>query len=112
LDRSFGRWVYANLQYIRGFLFERNPGELHHYLLAAVRVPAEDSPFEAELRGGGEATPDLEAFGVTGQLKLVYRHEDYLSFGALVLLNDGQEGTTLDAFSALSEARLEAAAQF
>jgi hypothetical protein len=112
LDRSFGRWLYANLQYVRGFLFERNPDELHHYLLAALRVPAEDSPFEAEVRGGGETTPDLDALGLTGQLKLTYRYEDYLSFGALVLVQDGQDGTTLDAFSALSEARLEASAQF
>lgn len=112
VDNRFGRMLYMNLQYIHGFLFERNPGDLNHFLIAALRVPADDARISAELRAGGESTQQFDAFGFTSSLRLRYRHADALQFALVGTYQDGMDGTTLRLFRRFSEARVEVSARF
>ena len=112
LDRTFGDLIYLNLQYLYGFIFERNPEDLHHYALLAMRLPSYDAPVEWELRGGAEATPGFDAFGWLASTSVSIRHDDVFKVSLLGLLQSGQPGSTLRLFSLLSEVRLAASAQF
>lgn len=112
LDRSFGPHVYLNVQYLYGFLFERNPQDLHHYAIATLRIPAQDAPVEWEVRAGAEANPALDAFGWLASSRLAVRHDDALELALSAQLQDGQTGSTLALFAPLSEVRLTAAARF
>lgn len=111
-DVTLGDLVYVNLQYVRGFLFERDDTDLHHYGTLALRLPSGDSPWVLELRGGGEAAPGFDALGWMTQLKVTSYFADYFESSLLVALQDGQDGTTLGAFRRLSEARIQVGASF
>lgn len=111
-DTSLGSHLYLNFQYLRGFLFERNPSDLHHYLLVGVQIPNRESPLNFEARLGAEATSRFDAFGALAQLRLSYLHGDALEVFASSALQMGQTGTTLGRFAGLSEVRIGASAHF
>ena len=111
-DRSFGQWIYVNVQYLYGFLFERNPGDLHHYGLMNLRIPALDNWWEIDLRGGIEANPDFDAFGWLASGRVTTRFDDVFRVSLLGMVQNGQKGTTLRLFRQISEVRLEAGVDF
>ena len=111
-DTSLGSHLYLNFQYIHGFLFERNPDELHHYFLVGLRAPTTDSAVEFQARAGAEANRHFDRFGFLTQLELTYRHADLLELFGSTSLQLGQAGTTLGRFAGLSEVRLGARAHF
>ncbi len=112
LDRSFGDITYVNLQYLYGFLFERNPSDLHHYAILNLRFPSYDNWIEFDTRGGMEANPDLDAFGWLASGRLTTRFADVFRFSLLAALQNGQKDTTLRLFRPISEIRIEAGAKF
>ncbi len=113
VDRSVGTAAYLNFQYLHGFLFERNPEDLHHYGLVGFSAPARILPtFEIDIVAGVEANRSFDAFGLLNQTRLIYRPADALELSTSATLQIGQPGTTVSTFYELSEVRVSAAAFF
>lgn len=112
-DTSIGTAAYLNFQYLHGFLFERNPEDLHHYGLIGLTAPATMLPtFEIDVVAGVEASQAFDAFGVLNQTRFTYRPADALELNASATVQIGQRGTTVGSFHRLSEVRVGAAAFF
>lgn len=113
VDRSLGTAAYLNVQYLHGFLFERNPEDLHHYGLVGFNAPARFLPtFEIDIVAGVEANRSFDAFGLLNQTRLIYRPADALELSTSATVQIGQPGTTVSTFYELSEVRVGAAAFF
>jgi len=112
VDITLVELLYLNLQYVHGFLFERNADDPHHYLFAAIRLPSDDRFWEVELRGGVETNQAFDAGGWLAQASVALRYDDVMKFALLGVVMDGQSGTTLSAFHELSEVRVEVSAAF
>ena len=104
---------YLNLQYLYGFLTERNASDLHHYVLLALRWRFLGGRLSLNARAGIEiADFDPNGIGWMAGGGLAYLHGDAVEVELGTSWQDGQSRTTLRTYSDLSSVRLRVALKF